>query len=110
MRDLIILYTMVCMWYLTQGIVFLLERILGNGLVFMAVTLAIIACIFDIPMTSEQLQSFVTIGLIGLFEPLCRLVWNWTGLYDPTRDHIKTDEESKIVPLDYVKFLLGMRL
>ncbi len=55
-------------------------------------------------------QWFVTMSLICVFEVVAFFTWKWTGLYDPTSDRIKTDEESKIVPLDYVKLLLGMRL
>ncbi len=56
------------------------------------------------------MNLILTIILIGLFEPVARLCWSWTGLYKVTPDVILSDEESKIVPMDYVKFLLGMRL
>lgn len=55
-------------------------------------------------------QWCMTTALLCVFEMVAFFTWEWTGLYDPNLDRVKTDEESKIVPMDYVKFLLGMRL
>lgn len=57
----------------------------------------------------QQHVDWLLVGFI-LYEPLCRLIWYWTGLYEVKPEVLKTDEESKIVPLDYVKLFLGLPL
>lgn len=55
-------------------------------------------------------QWCITTALLCVFEVVAFFTWEWTGLYNPNQDRILTDEESKLVPMDYVKFLLGMTM
>lgn len=51
------------------------------------------------------IDLFITLLLISIYEPLCNLLFNVQ-----VDTEIKTDEESKIVPLDIVKWCLGLKV
>jgi hypothetical protein len=59
---------------------------------------------------SMLIDYFGTTALLCSFELTAFLLWSGTGLYEPTVDVVKTDEESKLVQSDYFKLLLGLKL
>lgn len=51
------------------------------------------------------IDLLMTLILIVVYEPLCIVFWNMQ-----LDTEIKTDEESKIVPLDILKWCLGLKV
>jgi hypothetical protein len=53
-----------------------------------------------------MLDLLCTLWLMILYEPLCNLLWNVQ--LEP--DTVKSDEDSKVVLLDIIKWCLGFKV
>lgn len=80
------------------------------GLIISLMFLMLVNEWFRIPMTETQMHVLFLLVSFYIFESLAMLCWSWTGLYEKKPDVVKSDEESKIVPIDFVKLFLGLPL
>lgn len=62
------------------------------------------------PMTETQLHVLFLMIAFYLYDEVAIFIWKWSYLYEVKPEVIRSDEDSKVVPLDIVKWLLGLKV